>query len=310
MTTAFDNNPFFILDEAFPDDVLRKENKSIKSLKEQTITNNFMFAEVMLDGNNCKDVIELILGRKISRIRITNEKVLRYNPAYKGTRLDIFAVGEDKTVYNIEMQVAAESTERRSRYYHSHMDMNIMRSTDDYKDLPESYVIFICDYDPLGYNKYVYTINNRCREVPEHEYDDGSHTIFLSTKGTNDSEVPAEIVKFLSYIKANLKDSDNNFDSALVSRLQESVTKIKNSREMEDKYMLFEEMMRKNYKDGKAEGRAEGLAEGLEAGKRQASINNALMLIRLGKNTTEDIVKVTNLTADEVEALRAGKAIT
>lgn len=32
-----------------------------KTLKELTIKNNFMFGAVMMDGDNCKELLELIL---------------------------------------------------------------------------------------------------------------------------------------------------------------------------------------------------------------------------------------------------------
>ena len=76
------------------------------------------------------------------------------------------------------MQVATEHTELRSRYYHSQMDMDILLAGTDYEYLPESYVIFICDYDPLGYNKYIYTMNTHCEELPELKYRDGVHTYY------------------------------------------------------------------------------------------------------------------------------------
>ena len=50
--------------------------------------------------------------------------------------------------------------------------------------MKQVYVIFICNYDPFGYDRVLYTIKNRCLEEPEMEYDDGSETIVLYTKGT------------------------------------------------------------------------------------------------------------------------------
>lgn len=35
-----------------------------------------------------------------------------------------------------------------------------------------------------------------CEEAPEVEMNNGAHTIFLSTKGSNEHEVPEELVKF------------------------------------------------------------------------------------------------------------------
>lgn len=62
--------------------------------------------------------------------------------------------------------------------------------------------------------------------------DDGSHTIFLSTKGTNEDEEPEELVKFLKFVGAKPSDSENDFEDAFITRLQETVREVKASREM------------------------------------------------------------------------------
>ena len=123
----------------------------------------------------------------------------------------------------------------------------------DYEYLPESYVIFICDYDPLGYNKYIYTMNTHCEELPELKYRDGVHTIFLSTKGSNTTEVPEEIIKFLRYVSAGLRESEQDFGSDFVTKLQRSVKWIKRSRSKEREYMVLDEIKKKEREEGRCD---------------------------------------------------------
>ncbi len=80
--------------------------------------------------------------------------------------------------------------------------MDIIAKGTDYKELPDTYVIFICDFDPFGFGKYKYTFDMICTETGE-MLDDGARTIFLSTKGTNGSEVPEGLRKFLRYVAAD-----------------------------------------------------------------------------------------------------------
>ena len=105
----------------------------------------------------------------------------------------------------------------------------------------EVYVIFICDFDPFGERKYCYTFANYCKEVPNLEQGDGSTSIFLSTKGENRETVSEDIVKFLEFVGADLLESEKDFGDEFVKKLQKSVQNVKNSREMEERYMLFEE---------------------------------------------------------------------
>ena len=99
------------------------------------------------------------------------------------------------------------------------------------------------------------------------EYCDGVQTIFLSTKGTNDSEVSAEIIKFLNYVGDDLSESTRDFESEFVKKLQASIARIKQMRGKEAEYMNTELIMQDRYDAGKAAGKAEGITEGLIQGE-------------------------------------------
>ena len=124
------------------------------SLQELTIKNNFMFAAVMMDPQNCQELLELILNIPISYVKVDTERSLVYDPRYRGIRMDVYVQDENNTRFDVEMQVRTDCIEKRSRYYHSHMDMDALRSGTEYALLPDSYVIFICDFDPVGAGKW------------------------------------------------------------------------------------------------------------------------------------------------------------
>ena len=225
-----------------------------KSLQELTFKDNFMFGAVLLDPENCKGVIERSIGTEIERVEVSKEKSIVYNPEYKGIRLDAYAKDENKTHYNVEMQVLPKAAlQKRIRYYHSQIDMEALLTGVSYEELPDTYVIFICDFDPFGMGKYRYTKKVICEEVPELEMDDGAYTIFLSTKGTNEDEVSEDLVKFLKFVGAKPSESEKDFDDAFVRRLQKSIKEVKASREMGARYMTFQELL----KDEREEGRME-----------------------------------------------------
>ena len=77
-------------------------------------------------------------------------------------------------------------------------------------------------------------------------------------------KVSEELVRFLEYVGADLEASTGNFEDGFVSRLQESVRHVKASRKMEERYMLFEELLRNERKEGKAEGKVDAIIELLE----------------------------------------------
>ena len=233
--------------------------KRKKQLKELTLKDNFMFGAVMMEEENCKRFLELALGFPIERVEVSKEKSIVYHPEYKGVRLDVYAKNEHNTRYNVEMQVAKKAElGKRVRYYHGQIDMELLLSGSDYTELPEVYVIFICDFDPFGKKKYRYTFTKQCEEEPGAQLQEGCKSIFLSTRGENDREVPGELVSFLNFVKADLSESETDFEDDFVEKLQNTIRRIKSNREMEERFMIFEEMLR----DERAEGKAEGIAEG------------------------------------------------
>ena len=146
-----------------------------------------------------------------------------------------------------------------------------MLTGETYDKLPDTYVIFICDFAPFAKRLYRYTVQNRIQETGE-MLNDGSHTIILSTKGENESEVSEELVNFLKYVGQEADETDDDY----IKKIQEQIKRIKQNRDWEGKYMLLEEMMR----DERMEGRQEG----------QERINQ-LNIMLSKQNRNEDIIK-------------------
>ena len=233
-----------------------------KTLRDLTIKDNFLFGAVMSVEENCKGFLEMVLGFPIAQVVVSKEKSIVYHPEYKGVRLDIYAEDENHTHYNVEMQVKKKTAlGKRSRYYHSQMVMEALASGDAYETLPDTFVIFVCDFDPFGEHLYCYTFGNECKENKNAKLDDGSYTIFLSTKGENKEEVPAELVRFLKFVTADLEESEGDFQDKLVKQFQETIHNIKTDREMGERYMIFEEMLREEKQEGRLEGQIEATRE-------------------------------------------------
>ena len=64
-------------------------------------------------------------------------------------------------------------------------------------------------------------------------------------------------VSFLNFVKADLSESETDFEDDFVEKLQNTIRRIKSNREMEERFMIFEEMLR----DERAEGKAEAVLE-------------------------------------------------
>ncbi|MGI5946150.1 MAG: Rpn family recombination-promoting nuclease/putative transposase [Lachnospiraceae bacterium] len=235
--------------------------KKRKTLQDLTIKDNFLFGAVMHVEENCKGFLELVLGFPIAHVVVSKEKSMIYHPEYKGVRLDIYAEDENHTHYNVEMQMRRKKDlGKRSRYYHSQIVMEALESGEEYETIPDTFVIFVCDFDPFGKGLYCYTFQNECKEDRDVKLEDGCCTIFLSTRGKNEELVSPELVRFLKFVTADLEESERDFGDELVQKFQKTIREIKADREMGGRYMIFEEMLR----DEKLEAKQEDILELLE----------------------------------------------
>ena len=162
-------------------------------------------------------------------------------------------------------------------------------------------MIFVCDFDPFGEAKYRYSFQNICKEVQDIQLPDGRKIIYLSTCGKNPAEVPEKLVKFLAFVKADLKESQNNFADPYVQKLQEFIVDVKKSREMEARFMILEEMLRDERNAGKTEGVKYTLLETINAyGEIPSELQE-----KIEKETDLEVLKSwfqTALRAGSVEA--------
>ena len=210
-----------------------------RKFKDLTIRDAFMFAAVMSDPEICRRVLELALGIPISEVHIQTEKTMAYHSEYHGVRLDVYADDAEKRRFNVEMQVTLQKfLPKRSRYYHDQIDMDALLAGDSYENLPDTYVIFICDFDPFGKDKYRY----------------GVRTVYLNAHGRNRDGIPEELLQFLNYVKNTGRAEEISTTDPFVRHLQDSIDKIKQNRGMEERYMLLEEMMRNEKQKGIQEG--------------------------------------------------------
>lgn len=184
-------------------------------------------------------------------------------------------------------------------YLDSQIDMENLLSGLPYENLPNTYVIFICDFDPYGKGKYRYTRECKCKEVPELDMDDRSHTIFLSTKGTNKHEISEDLVNLLEFLGLSLSESEKDFDDAFVKKLQATVREVKKSREMGARYMTFQELLNDERAEGRVDERRQVIMEFLED---MGNVPNELQEL-IAKETDMNVLKLWNKIAAKAESI-------
>ena len=191
------------------------------------------------------------------------QKVIDIEPDSKGIRLDIMADDEDGSLYDVEVQKRKEyNIGRRSRYYHSMMDLDLIAKGEEYQRLKKSIVIFICTVQPFeqsGRHRYVF--EKRCIQETELALNDGVTTVILSARGEKD-DIDPEMRAFLRYLENSSDEVAEESGSELVRRIHAKVCAVKQNRVREAEYMKLLERDRENQEKGRREGRAEGLRQG------------------------------------------------
>ena len=157
-----------------------------------TISNDFMFKEVMKSNKGlCKRLVGSIMQHDIEDIiYIDTEKTLQPYYDSRGIRLDVILADKNHTRYNLEMQaknVIGDTGEallpKRTRYYQSVIDMDMLKKGQDFDELDPLVLIFICTFDLYKEGRYVYTFKSRCLENLELELANDVTVKLVNAKG-------------------------------------------------------------------------------------------------------------------------------
>lgn len=206
---------------------MQNENKlsSAEKWEKLTFADNYIFCKVMeTNPDICKEMLELLLNIKIERIEIPKtEYTIKTDYDSRGIRLDVYVKDETGRCFDIEIQTSVEkelALAKRTRYYQGLMDVDSVFTGIKYKDLNETYVIFLCLGDAFDSGLPVYTFENVCTENPKVKMNDGTHKIFFNAQ-KYDTMKSEELKSFFKYLCG--KEASSDFSeklSAIVKRIK------------------------------------------------------------------------------------------
>ena len=161
------------------------------------------FAAVMEDVDVCTYVLRIITGIKSLRVISSKAQYQIRNLVSHSVILDIIAEDDKGRVYNIEVQKSdRDHHPKRIRYYQANVDISFLNNGCKYEDSPESYFIFISDFDPFGLGDNYYEIERKISGRDD-IISNGVHEIYLNTEVTNNRD----ITSLLKYFKNSDADS-------------------------------------------------------------------------------------------------------
>ena len=237
-----------------------------RKLEELNLLDDFLFNAMLAYPDTgeafIRKLLETLFDRKFPHLKIrAQESFAGSNTDLRGARLDVY-IEEDgsvqingdeiPTIYDVEPDHNHKTAEikafpKRARFYHAMIDRRSLKAGEHFGKMKKVYVIFICDYDPFGYDRALYTIKNRCLEEPELPYEDDAETWVLYTRGKN-GNISESLRQLLSYME---NTNQNNAINEDLRDMQQMVDQVKRDGEVSLRYMKWFEHDQMMYEQGR-----------------------------------------------------------
>jgi predicted thioesterase len=207
--------------------VMADEKLKLQSV-EQIVDNLTLFDDdfmsMVFDGNikAAELLLRIILEQDDIRvITVVGQRELE-NPIVNGRniRLDIFAQDSTGRYIDIEVQRSNEGANiRRARFHSGMLDVRMLKEKQKFKEILDSYVIFITENDVIGSGMPMYHIERKIEETGE-SFNDGSHIIYVNGNYRGDDPVGKLVHDFRS----------RNSNDMFYSELSDSVKHFKETK--------------------------------------------------------------------------------
>ncbi len=266
----------------------------MKKLQELTLFDKFLFDETMDIPEAHEAVLQIIFGDDNLKLLTPaqTEKEIRTAPWLRSIRLDVYAIDQEKRIYNTEAQKAEKKDlVKRSRFYQSLIDSSLLEPGEiNFNQMNDTCIIMITPFDLFGEGRYQYTFRSRCDENPALSMEDGAIRIFLNSHGKNPEEVSPELTEFLKYMESTDAALAENSANEKLKKIHKHVSQIKASEEMGVKYMQ------------KWEEKVLDIEKGREEGRILTEISVARFQFE-NKRPAEDTAKILKLSVNDIKKM-------
>lgn len=207
---------------------------------DRSITKDVVFGHVMKDPEICLELLQSILPQlNLKSVKeVTAQRLIDAGLEEKSVRLDIMAEDNEGRLFDIEMQVVRqEYIGKRLRYYQSKMDTLTLKPGMRYDEIKDTYIIFLCPYDPFYRNRTRYEFSSREDHDPSIKLETGAHWIFLNSKG-EDKNINKGLQQFLDLMNGKI-----DISSTFIARINKEIDHYVGSPEWEADKMKLQTML-------------------------------------------------------------------
>ena len=256
-----------------------QHQKDLETLEQLRLLDDTFMREAF--RNNLK-LAQFVLRIVISKpdLTLTKEETqydLQHLFGSRSIALDVFGVDNDGKQYDFEVQIADEGADsHRARYHSAAMDVDNLKVREDFKSLPDTYVIFFTENDVFGKRQPIYIIE-RMNMTTNEPFNDGEHIIYINGAYDN-SDDTSDLAKLIHDFRCK------KADDIILSPLAERVKFLKETpKGVEHMCKVMEERVK-------------------DAEYRE-KVSFAVKLLKRGKDTIEEIAELTGLTIEVVNQI-------
>ena len=171
---------------------LRQNPRNVNELvNELTLFDDDLMSRVFDKNIKATELLlRIILDKKVKVISVTGQNEMKnHQVGGRNITLDVDAMDENGEEIDIEVQGNSEGAHvRRARYYSSMVDSRMLKEGQAFRELKDSYVIFIYKHDKFRKGLPLYHVDRYVGETNE-QFRDGSHIIYVNGNYKGNDEI-------------------------------------------------------------------------------------------------------------------------
>ena len=171
---------------------LRQNPRNVNELvNELTLFDDDLMSRVFDKNIKATELLlRIILGKKVKVISVTGQNEMKnHQVGGRNITLDVDAMDENGEEIDIEVQGNSEGAHvRRARYHSSMVDSRMLKEGQAFRELKDSYVIFIYKHDKFRKGLPLYHVDRYVGETNE-QFRDGSHIIYVNGNYKGNDEI-------------------------------------------------------------------------------------------------------------------------
>ena len=231
-------------------------------------------------------VLRIITGKKdLTLLKCETQADLKRVTGARSICLDAYAEDSTGKKYDMEVQRSDNGADpHRARYHSSVMDVENLDEKQDYRDLPDTYVIFITEKDYYKAGKPMYVIQNMNLTLNQ-PFEDGTHILYVNGEYRGDSDLGKLMHDF------NCTDAEDMYFDLLAEKTRYLKENPKGVNEM---CKVMEDLRNESYAEGREEGREEqAKITAFRMGKKGSSPEEIAELIDFDVETVKKWLQTT-----------------